>query len=145
MRRLLILGLVLLGVLAVATPAQAASRMQIGEIWYNSPGKDTHTNSSLNHEWVQLHNTSGSRITLTGWTLRDPKHHVYTFGTYTIKPHGYVKIHTGKGANNQTDRYWGKSWYVWINTGDTATLRDASGHLLDRCTFTGTSQGYVFC
>ena len=63
MRRLLILGLVLLGVLAVATPAQAASRMQIGEIWYNSPGSDRGGNSSLDHEWVQLHNTSGSWIT----------------------------------------------------------------------------------
>jgi hypothetical protein len=107
-------------VLTVATPAQAATRMQIGEIWYNSPGSDRGGNSSLNHEWVQLHNTSGSWITMTGWTLRDPKHHVYTFGTYKIKPHGYVKIHTGKGANTQTDRYWGKSWYVWNNTGDTA-------------------------
>jgi hypothetical protein len=27
-------------VLTVATPAQAAARMQIGEIWYNSPGSD---------------------------------------------------------------------------------------------------------
>ena len=62
-----------------------------------------------------------------------------------IKPHGYVKIHTGQGANTQTDRYWGKSWYVWNNTGDTATLRDAGGHLLDQCTFKGTSRGYVFC
>ena len=107
MRRLLILGMVLFGVvLTVATPAQAAARMQIGEIWYNSPGSDRGGNASLNHEWVQLHNTSGSWITMTGWTLRDPKHHVYTFGTYKIKPHGYVKIHTGKGTNTQTDRYW---------------------------------------
>ena len=56
-----------------------------------------------------------------------------------------MKIHTGKGANTQTDRYWGKSWYVWNNTGDTATLRDARGRLLDRCTYKGKSQGYVFC
>jgi hypothetical protein len=28
-----------------------------------------------------------------------------------------VKIHTGKGANSQTDRYWGRGWYVWNNTG----------------------------
>src|SRR5207248_6686370 len=98
MRRLLVLGMVLFGmVVPFATPAQAAARMQIGEIWYNSPGSDRGGNSSLNHEWVQLHNTSGSWITMTGWTLRDPKHHVYTFGTYKIKPHGYVKIHTGKG------------------------------------------------
>jgi len=34
---------------------------------------------------------------------------------------------------------------VWNNTGDTATLRDASGHLLDQCTWKGKSQGYVFC
>ena len=47
MRRLLILGMVLLGVLAVATPAQAAARMQIGEIWYNSPGSDRGGNASL--------------------------------------------------------------------------------------------------
>ena len=66
------------------------------------------------------------------WTLRDPKHHVYTFGAYKIKPHGYVKIHTGKGTNTQTDRYWGKAWYVWNNTGGTATLRDASGRLSRR-------------
>jgi Lamin Tail Domain len=62
-----------------------------------------------------------------------------------FKPHGYVKIHTGQGANSQADRYWAKSWYVWNNTGDTATLRDAGGHLLDQCTFKGTSRGYVFC
>jgi Lamin Tail Domain len=146
MRRLLVLGMVLFGVvLTVATPAQAAARMQIGEIWYNSPGSDRGGNASLNHEWVQLHNTSGSWITMTGWTLRDPKHHVYTFGTYKIKPHGYVKIHTGKGTNTQTDRYWGKAWYVWNNTGDTATLRDNRGRLLDQCTYKGKSQGYVFC
>jgi hypothetical protein len=56
-----------------------------------------------------------------------------------------VKIHTGQGANSHADRYWAKSWYVWNNTGDTATLRDAGGHLLDQCTFKGTSRGYVFC
>ena len=64
-------GLVMAVGLAVisGSPAQAANRMQIHEIFYNSPGSDTGSNSSLNHEWVQLHNTSGSRIKLTGWTL----------------------------------------------------------------------------
>ena len=27
---------------------------------------------------------------MTGWTLRDPKHHVYTFGTFRGKSQGYV-------------------------------------------------------
>ena len=141
------LGLVIALGLAVTSgsPAQAANRMQIHEIYYNSPGSDTGSNSSLNHEWVQLHNTSGSRITLTGWTLRDKQGHVYTFGTYTINAHGYVKIHTGKGANTQTDRYWGHSWYVWNNTGDQATVENRPGTAIDRCSYTGTTAGFKIC
>ena len=67
--------------------------MQISEIFYNSPGPDHGSNASLNAEWVLLHNTSGSRITMTGWTLRDGgQKHTFTFGTYTIDAHGFVKI-----------------------------------------------------
>ena len=50
-------------------------------------------------------------------------------------PHGYVKIHTGKGSRTQTNRYWNLSWYVWNNTGDTATLKDNHGNVLDRCSY----------
>jgi hypothetical protein len=124
--------------LTSGSPALAAGhRIQIHEIYYNPPGPDTHANSQLNHEWVQLHNTSGHGITLTGWTLRDNQSHVYKFGTYKIKAHGYVRIHTGKGTNSQTDRYWGRGWYVWNNTGDRATLKDNSGNLIDRCSYSG--------
>jgi hypothetical protein len=146
MRRIIILGLAVLGlVLTIQLPAQASARIQLGEIWYNSPGSDRGGATSLNHEWVQLHNTSGARITMTGWTLRDVAHHVFTFGTFTIKPHAYVKIHTGPGRDTQTDLYWGSGWYIWNNTGDTAILRDNHGHQLDKCTFPGTSQGFAFC
>ena len=127
-----------------ATPAQAAARMQISEIWYNSPGSDRGGNASLNHEWVQLHNTSGSWITMTGWTLRDPAHHVYTFGTYKIKPHGYVKIHTGQGTSTQTNRYWGSGWYIWNNDGDSATLRNASGVVKSGCSYSDPNAIHAF-
>jgi Lamin Tail Domain len=143
-----IIGLVMaIGlVTATGTPAQAAVyRMQIHEIWYNSPGLDLGSNSSLNHEWVQLHNTSGSYINLTGWTLRDKAGHIFTFGSYTIKPHGYVTIHTGHGSSTQTDRYWNHSWYIWNNTGDTAFLRNQYGATIGKCTYKGTSLGYVYC
>jgi hypothetical protein len=41
-----------------STPALAAGhRIQIYEIYYNSPGSDTGSNSSLNAEWVRLYNT----------------------------------------------------------------------------------------
>jgi hypothetical protein len=51
-------------VLATGSQAQAAvHRMQIHEIYYNSPGPDHGGNSSLNHEWVQLHNNRVRRST----------------------------------------------------------------------------------
>jgi hypothetical protein len=129
-----------------AVPAFATGhRIQINEIYYNSPGSDTGSNSSLNAEWVRLYNTSTSKITLTNWTLRDAAGHVFKFGTYTIGAHSYVKIHTGRGTSNQTDRYWNQSWYIWNNTGDTAMLRDTSNGTVDSCHYTGTSVGYVAC
>jgi hypothetical protein len=123
-------------VVTSGTPAQAAFRMQISEIYYNSPGPDHGSNASLNAEWVLLHNTSGSPITMTNWILHDGgQKHTFRFGTYTIAPHGYVKIHTGKGSRSQTNRYWNLSWYVWNNTWDTATLKDNHGNVLDRCSY----------
>ena len=127
-------------VMASGSPAQAAFRIQISEIFYNSPGPDTGSNRSLNAEWVQLHNTSGSRITLTGWTVRDRAGHVFKFATYTLGAHSYVKIHTGKGRRSQTDRYWGLSWYVWNNNGDKATLEDNHGNEIDHCAYSDPSE-----
>jgi hypothetical protein len=69
-----------------STPALAAGhRIQINEIYYNSPGTDTGSNSSLNAEWVRLYNTSSSKISLTNWTLRDAAGHVFKFATATSR------------------------------------------------------------
>ena len=127
-------------VMTSGSPAEAAYRIQISEIFYNSPGPDHGSNASLNAEWVQLHNTSRSKITLTGWTVRDRAGHVFKFATYTIGAHAYVKIHTGKGKRSQTDRYWGLSWYVWNNNGDKATLRDNHGNEIDHCAYRDPSE-----
>ena len=148
MRKLMRLGAALAGivmalglVITSGSPAQAAFRMQISEIFYNSPGPDNGSNTSLNAEWVELHNTSGSKISLKGWKLHDAgTKHTYTFGTYTINAHGSVKIHTGKGSNTQTNRYWGLSGYVWNNDGDTATLLDNHGSRIDRCSYSDPSE-----
>jgi len=129
-------------------PVATGHRVQIREIYYNSPGPDRGGNSSLNAEWVELHNTSGSRISMTGWIVHDGKQrHTFTFGTYTIGAHAYVKIHTGTGGRTQTDRYWNLSWYVWNNTGDTATLKDNLGRVIDRCSYSdpGERRSYTTC
>jgi hypothetical protein len=138
--------------LAPALTAQAASatarpRIAIAEIWYNSPGRDTGANTSLNHEWVELHNNTGRAISLTRWTLRDAAGHVYKFGTFTLRAHAYVKIHTGHGANTAANLYWRHSWYIWNNTGDTATVKTARGTAESRCRYSDPRElrAYVVC
>ena len=116
----------MLGVDTMLAPAAQAttSPVVIREIYYNSPGPDHGGNTSLNAEWVKLHNRTNRWITLTGWVLHDRRSiHVYHFGTYRLRPGGNVKIHTGSGTNTQWNRYWRHRWYIWNNTGDTATLK----------------------
>jgi hypothetical protein len=55
-----------------------------------------------------------------------------------------VTIHTGKGTNTQTNRYWGLGGYVWNNDGDRATLKDNNGNVIDRCSYSGGGS-HVFC
>jgi Lamin Tail Domain len=149
-RLLTVLAVALAAVGIAAVPAQAATAVvQFTYIQYDSPGSDTGTNASINAEYVRVTNKSSFRVLMTGWTVRDAQSHVYTFQTGFSLPAGKtVIVHTGKGTNGYPsywDRYQQRGWYVWNNTGDTATLRDASGRLLDRCTYKGKSQGYVFC
>ncbi|MDX6338573.1 MAG: hypothetical protein QOG05_5913, partial [Streptosporangiaceae bacterium] len=109
-------------VLPFAADAQAAttSQIQFRLIQYNSPGRDTGSNSSLNAEYVTLKNIGPTSRDLTGWTVEDLAGHVYTFGRFTLGAGRKVIIHTGQGSNTSTDRYWGRGWYVWNNTGDKA-------------------------
>ncbi|HZA94371.1 MAG TPA: lamin tail domain-containing protein [Gemmatimonadales bacterium] len=125
--------------------AEAASAIQLGKIYYNSPGSDTGSNTSLNAEWFRVKNTGTTTRSLTGWTVRDAAGHVYTFGTFSLKPGTYVTVHTGKGTNTASHRYWGRSWYVWNNTGDKATLRRADGVWIDSCSWTSGGLGYKYC
>ncbi len=102
-------GLTVLAAVAIAaltvlpsTPALATGhRIQIYEIYYDSPGPDTGSNPSLNAEWVRLCSTSSSKISLTNWTLRGAAGHVFKFATYTLGAHSYVKIRTGHGPPTQ--------------------------------------------
>lgn len=129
---------------SAATPASAASTIQFYKIYYNSPGSDTRSNSSLNAEYVVIKNKSSSNRRLTGWTIRDAAGHTYKFGTFTLRAGYYVYVHTGRGTNTSTHRYWGSGNYIWNNTGDTAYLRNSSGTRIDTCKFPGT-RSYLYC
>jgi len=57
-----------------------------------------------------------------------------------------VKIHTGKGLDSYPHHYyWGLSDYVWDNDGDTATIKNRNGKVVDRCSYTSSSGGTKVC
>jgi len=116
-------------------PASAAYCVGIHRIYYNSPGSDTGSNSSLNAEWIQLRNQCSTSRSLTAAKIKEAAGHTYTFGSYTLGGGKYVKVHTGKGTNTATDRYWGRSGYVWNNDKDTAYLYNRSGTRLGTCSY----------
>jgi hypothetical protein len=105
--------------------AEAATYpLQFGKIYCDSLGSDTGSNSSLNAEYVTVKNTSSTTRSLTGYTVWDKVNHVYKFGTFSLGGGRFVRIHTGKAPHVHRP-YWGRSWYVWNNSGDKAYLRNA--------------------
>lgn len=123
--------------LGTISSAEAASPVRLTRAYYNSPGADSGSNSSLDHEWVRVHNFGDRSRTLTGWRLRDAQGHVFRFPTFRLRAGASVTIHTGRGSNTRTDLYWGKDWYVWNNDGDTAALKSKAGIRVDRCHYGG--------
>ena len=134
-RRILATLAVSTGLLSAA-PAQAATpAVQFTGVLVNPSGPDTRTNAHINLEWFRLANTTRATINLNGWTVRDSAGATYRFGVYNLAAGKYVYVHTGRGTNTATDRYWGSANYIWNNTGDTATLRNPSNRIIDSCTW----------
>jgi len=125
------------GTLAASGPASAATpSLRFHGAQYDSPGKDTRTNASLNNEWISLVNSGTKAVNLSRYTVRDASNHVFTFGNVTIPANGgRIWLHTGKGTKNAKNAYWGSGNYIWNNTGDTATLRNGAGKKLDACSW----------
>ncbi|MFD6275726.1 lamin tail domain-containing protein [Streptomyces sp. NPDC060209] len=137
----------LAGSLLATAPASAASHqggLHLGKIQYDSPGKDTRTNTSLNAEYVDIHNNGKSKLQLKGYKLKDNTGYTYTFPSFTVAAGKTVRVHTGKGKNAGAHVYWNRGSYVWNNTGDKARLIKPSGALLDSCSW-GKGTGVKVC
>jgi hypothetical protein len=134
------------GLLMLPSPAQAAGSVHIERIYYDSPGSpDDGGNGSLNGEWVRIRNSRDVSVSLKGWTIRDIAGYRYTFGAYTLAPGKSVTVHTGSGDNTARHRYWDRSWYVWNNDSDRATLRRANGTVVDRCFYNNSVTSSKTC
>jgi hypothetical protein len=124
--------------------AQPSSGVRFSRIRYDSPGRDTGSNASLDAEWARISNHRNTAKSLTGWTVRDRQGHVYRFGSFRLRPGKSVTLHTGRGKNTAADLYWGRSRYVWGNNGDKAILKNKARTTLDTCTW-GNGSGTIAC
>ncbi|MEV6805820.1 lamin tail domain-containing protein [Streptomyces sp. NPDC051129] len=138
-------GAALLTGTLLSTPAEAAGGVRIHHVWFDSPGSDNRSNKSLNAEWVQLKNTSGSAVSLKGWVLKDASNHKYVFPNVKIGAGKYLKIHTGSGSDSAADKYQDRRAYVWNNDKDTATLTKANGTKAASCSWTTRDPSDKYC
>lgn len=128
-----------------ASPASASPWWAITKIYFDSPGPDTGSNTSVNAEYVIIKNASTVTHALTGYVLSDASSHHYTFGLYSLTPGAVVYVHTGQGTNSAHVRYWGLGWYVWNNAGDRATLRTSTGAFAASCSYTAANDPAKYC
>lgn len=137
---LLTMLLVATSLLAAPPAAEAAVKkpLDIVKIHYDPAGRDHSKNSGYTKEYIQVKNTGKKTLNLTGYVLRDngPQRFTFPKGT-TLKPGKTLTIRSGKGSNTSTTLYWGKSSYIWNNTGDTARLHSSKGTLLESCAYKG--------
>jgi len=107
-----------------------ASFMHISATKFNAPGDDR---ENLNGEWVRLTNRGDSPVFLSGWTLSDRTgDSPYIFPAFVVMPGSSVTVCTGSGMMNDTALFMGRNVPVWGNDGDTATLKDGNGKIIDQ-------------
>lgn len=117
---------------------QATGAPQIVRVEYNVKGVDTSSNAYL--ESVQVKNTTGAAVTMTGYTLEDLTGHTYRFPSgYSLAAGAVVNVRTGVKpasfggwwSDPSKNLYWNRSSHQYGGS-DSVTLQDASGARLDR-------------
>jgi len=114
----------------------------ITRVVYDPPGPDD--GSNLNAERVVLTNHGAKAVQLCQWTLRDEAGATFTFPGFALRQGRDVVVHSGSGTRSAHDLYadWG---YTWNNSGDTATLRNRHGAVVDSCSWTSDGTGSTTC
>ena len=105
-------------------------RIDIASSQVNSRGYDNASN-----EYICLVNKSEGDVGLLGWELRDAEGSVNVLPDVTLAAEQHLRVHPGEGRNSGTDIYGEGHAAAWNNEGDTVTLLDSSGNVIDSQTY----------
>lgn len=105
-------------------------RIDIAASRLNSEGYD-----KASDEYICLVNMSGDDVNLLGWELRDAEGSVNVLPDVTLAPEQRLRVHAGGGRNSKSDVYGEGQGAAWNNQGDTVTLLDESGNVIDSRTY----------
>lgn len=78
-------------------------------------------------EFVCLVNESAEPIDVAGWRVADRAGHSYVFESGRLAPGRRLRLHTGRGADTATRRYWGRRRAVWNNPWEPVVLVSPAG------------------
>jgi competence protein ComEC len=111
---------------ATATTVSGTGDVRITDILYDSP-----IPNETSGEYVELKNFDSHAVQTQGWRIDDEAGTFYTFGSFVLQPGASVRVHNCTGMNSATDLYNGACQAAWNNSGDTASLHNASSALVD--------------
>lgn len=122
--------------------------VKIDGIRYDSPGRDTRANRSVNGEYLRIKNQSRRTVNLHRWTIRNERGHRYTFRNVRLAPGKTVTLRTGLGRDTRSTVYWDSRRHLWNNYRGVATLTDPRGKRADACSYVAPrrgNRGYTSC
>lgn len=121
-------------------PCAVFASVRISEIMYDPPSGDT------NHEWIEIQNDSDTEVDISGWKLFENNgNHTLTLlsGVTSIPAHGFAII-ADNATTFQSDwpTFAGTlfdSAFSLSNTGETISIKDSSGNIVDEATYSSAS------
>jgi endonuclease YncB( thermonuclease family) len=100
-------------------------------------------------EFVRIANVLDRSMDVGGYTIADRDGHRFEFPSAQLRPGYVLTLVTGAGQDRRDPTgpvtfYWNRRTGVWNDRGDTATLRDPNGEVVDRFEYDGgTRRGRI--
>ena len=100
--------------------------MKITNIFYDGSG------TTEPDEYVEIQNEGAQAVQLQGWSLSDESNHIFTFPASVMQPTQICRVYTNEDHPEWCGFNYGSGDAIWNNSGDTATLRDGQGNIIDQ-------------